>query len=857
MTGPRVWAASIASAGTGSWGSGGTWVGGVAPVAGDDVTIASGHTVTLTAAVDMTTGSLTNAGTLALGGFDLRAGALTGAGAIGTASGTPLVTVGGNNASAIYAGVYSGTGARLRKEGSGTLTLTGANTYAGGTTIAAGTLQIGNNGATGSIVGNVVNDGVLIFNRTGTVNYGGVISGSGSLTKLSAGTLVLQSVQTYTGSTTLSSGILRLGVSNALPPASAMSISGGTTTLDLAGYNQTLQVPPAALAGIINNSAATGSVLTIDNNTAQVLGAVVANGAGGGGVSLVKAGSGLLQLRGASTYTGATTVLAGSLQVGDGSSSGSIASGTDVSNSGTLIFSRGGALSYTGVISGPGALVKEGPGVVTLGGANTYTGSTTINGGALAIPGDGGLGTPPGSATAGHLTLAAGDLQATATFTLNANRGIALGAGVNIITVNSAVVLSYGGILSGAGSTLRKDGAGELVLGGANTHTGVTTVNAGTLTLGAGGTSGSVAGGIQINAGCAVIFNRSDALTYSGVINGPGTVTKQGAGTLTLTGVNTWTGATTVAQGTLRVGGANERISNNTAVTVAAGAVLDLGGRIETVFSLSGEGTVTSGAAGTAKIGVSGSGVATFSGVIQNGVGTVGVVKQGTGTQTLSGPNSYTGNTTISAGILVANNATALGLSPQVTISGSGTLRTDVGVSLAGGLTISASTAKFNCNGKNSTSGQLILGVTHQPAGTHGSSVSGATYRNDSYFTSTASGVLSATACPMILEVVTTLDGQTVTLPIRGTVSATVHWGDGSNNTFTSAGLRSRSYATAGTYTVSIYGTMTQFGNGTSAYADAERITRVVSWGCEGLTSLSGAFRGAVNLTDVPALMPA
>ena len=83
--------------------------------------------------------------------------------------------------------MISGTGS-LTKTGTGTMILTGANTYTGGTTISAGTLQIGNGGTTGTVAGNIVDNAALVFNRTDTLTYAGVISGTGSLTKFGTGT---------------------------------------------------------------------------------------------------------------------------------------------------------------------------------------------------------------------------------------------------------------------------------------------------------------------------------------------------------------------------------------------------------------------------------------------------------------------------------------------------------------------------------------------------------------------------------------------------------------------------------------------------------------------------------------------
>ena len=91
------------------------------------------------------------------------------------------------------------------------MTLTANNTYTGDTTISAGTLQIGNGGTSGSVVGNIVNNAALIFNRTNNITYGNVISGSGSVAQLGAGTLTLTGNNTYAGDTTISAGTLQLG----------------------------------------------------------------------------------------------------------------------------------------------------------------------------------------------------------------------------------------------------------------------------------------------------------------------------------------------------------------------------------------------------------------------------------------------------------------------------------------------------------------------------------------------------------------------------------------------------------------------------------------------------------------------
>ncbi|OEZ29317.1 hypothetical protein AO062_18165 [Variovorax boronicumulans] len=293
-------------------------------------------------ALSQNTAYTVNGGVLDLGSFNLRASSLSGVG--GTVQlGSATLTAGSANASTTFAGSIDGTGS-LVKEGTGTLTLSGPNTYTGGTTISAGTLQVGSGGTTGSIDGNVTNHAALVFNRSNDAAFAGHITGSGSVTKTGAGTLVYTGNATYTGGTTLNGGILEIRDSGSI------------------------------VGNIANNAA------LVFNRSADTTFAGNISGTG----SLLQKGARKLTLTGDNTFTGTTTIVVGNiLQIGAGGTTGSITG--NISNDGDLVFDRAGELSYAGVISGSGTLSKNGTGVLELTGASTYTGATEVNAGTLRV----------------------------------------------------------------------------------------------------------------------------------------------------------------------------------------------------------------------------------------------------------------------------------------------------------------------------------------------------------------------------------------------------------------------------------------------------------------------------------------
>jgi fibronectin-binding autotransporter adhesin len=246
----------------------------------------------------LTVGSGTTAATLDLNGFSTFAWNLTGtsAGTI-TNSGAATTLTTRTAATSTFAGVIqdgaSGSGGMSvhvssAVGGPGTLILTGANTYTGGTTIDAfQTLQIGNGGASGSIVGNVVNNGTLAIDRSGTLLLAGNISGAGAFQQIGPGTTILSGTNTYTGNTAVLGGTLQLG-------------NGGASG--------------SIIGDVVNNG-----TLAINRSDTYTFGGVI-SGAG----AFAQIGTGTTILTAANTYTCGTTISSGTLQLGNGGSTGAL-----------------------------------------------------------------------------------------------------------------------------------------------------------------------------------------------------------------------------------------------------------------------------------------------------------------------------------------------------------------------------------------------------------------------------------------------------------------------------------------------------------------------------------------------------
>ncbi|EJN1231926.1 autotransporter outer membrane beta-barrel domain-containing protein, partial [Salmonella enterica] len=616
-------------------------------------------------------------------------------------------------------------GTSLIKQGAGTLILNAENTYTVGTTISGGTLVATNVDALGS--GDVTDDATLELNTGGT--FDNAISGSGQVVKSGDKMLTLSGTNSYSGGTLISGGTLvatnvdALGSGDVTDDATLELNTGGTFDNAISGSGQVVKSGDDTLTLSGSNTYTGGTIIsggTLVASNVEALGtgdvtndAVLELNTGGdfdnaisGSGQVVKSGDETLTLSGSNTYTGGTLISGGTLVASNVEALGS----GDVTNDAVLELNTGG--DFTNAISGSGQVVKSGDETLTLSGANSYTGGTLISGGTLIASNVEALGTGDvtdnavlelntggdfDNAISGSgqveksgdetLTLSGANSYTGGTLissgTLVANDVNALGTGD--VTDNAVLELNTGGTfdnaISGSGQVV-KSGDETLTLSGSNTYTGGTTINDGTLIATSVDALGS--GDVTDNA----VLELNTGGDFDNAISGSGQVVKSGDETLTLSGTNSYTDGTLISGGTLvatnlEALGTGD-VTNNATLELNTGGTFDnaISGSGQVVKSgddaltLSGSNTYTGGttiSGGTliaTSVDALGSGDVTDNAVLElntggtfdNAISGSGqVVKSGDKTLTLSGSNTYTGGTTISGGTLIASNVEALG----------------------------------------------------------------------------------------------------------------------------------------------------------------------------------------------------
>ncbi len=757
-------AISWSATSNGTWGTGSNWTGGAAPANSLTTNYASFNNATGVTVTTSTTQSVAGIN------FGSSAGAYTlsnttGAGKTLTLGAYGIVT--SSAANQLITGsklaLTLGAASSFLVNGTGNLTISASNGAIG--TTATNTLTLGGTGS-----------------GTGTISS--VISGAGSVTMSGAGTWVLSGANTFTGATVVNSGILQATSNAGALGAGALTMGGGTLELandtglsfgrattvtststivsdrltagagvthtlgTLSIGAQTLNVDAGAnvtsgTAGITFGAttlSASGAVFDVGTGVNLTLGVLTGN------FDFTKQDAGTLTLNSASTRSsGATIVAGGELQLGSTSALGT--TGTTLTlGAATLDLATNTSINaYNTTVTGSATILSDRS---TAGSGITHTlGTLAIGANTLSVA----SGSNVSANTAFGLTFGATTLNGSAIFDVANN-----GTGIGTLTLGAVGE-------SGGARALTKQGAGTLVMTGTNTYTGGTTLSAGTLTVNSGaalaggtgsltvnsgtlnlnnaaqtvGTFSGAGGTVNLGAGHTLTVTQGADATYAGTIAGSGALVKDGANTLTLSGSNSYTGATTISLGTLKLGaagGATNTPLGTTAAgtTVSSGGALDLNGftlGTAEALTLNGTGVGSTGALTNSGAAASYSGAVTLGAASSIGgtgnislggalSGSAALTKADANTLTLSGNSSgFTGALNINQGTVVAttsNNALGTGTAGTTVASGA-MLALQGGVSVANGTLSLAGTgvgsagALTNNSGNNTWNNSITL----------------------------------------------------------------------------------------------------------------------------------------------------
>ena len=716
----------------------------------------------------------------------------------------------------------------LTKLGVGTLTFNGGNTYRGTTSINAGTLAYGGGGGSSGGGNITLGGGNLLLNTSGTVTAGGITftNGASSLT-LQAGTLQVVAGGTISGGGGLifQGGTLRAGGAFTISGGVPISIQAGGGTVDTTGGNITSGSGFGYSGGAAGSSAGTGTFTVQGGNLLKA--DFTSNSGWTGPVVVTGSGTRLQNNGGNYVVAGALTVGAGaSYDLNNtGASFGGLAGAGTVLNTGgaggpkTLTLTGAGGNAFSGNIAPAGGATEaantaltiklNNGGVQTLSGTNTYAGGTILAGGVLNVGSAGALGSTSLISFGGGTLQYSGNNQ-----TDYSGRFSTAASQAYSIDTNGQNVTFASGLVS-AGGTLTKLGGGTLTLLGANTYAGGTILAGGVLNVGSAGALGSI--GTLSFAGGTLQYSSASTSDYSGRFsttnnqayildtNGQnvtlanaltstgGSLAKLGGGTLTLTGNNTYTGATTVNAGTLSVASSGG-ITGGGSLSVPTGGTLALGGT----------GTISASGESTVDLGSNGSGGTINQSGGTNTVGGTLAISQGT--YNLSGTGALSAGTEfVGSGNLITNNSN-LGIFNQSggTNTVNGTLTVGDNINFP---------SNFFSHSTYNLSGTGVLSAANEVVGTisgfYNPNQPGLGLFNQTGGTNTVSGTLSVGESGPNNG---GYAGTTNTYNLSGTgalAAATESIGNSSTGTFNQSGGTNTvgtlrvTYATAGTYNLS------------------------------------------------------
>ena len=674
-----------------------------------------------------------------------------------TKSGDGVLVLGGTNTYTGQTFVNGGTLAIVSNSQLGAVATGAALNLNGGTLALAtsGSVALNNAGANSRAVAVGGAGGGFDVAQSGTLNITGVISAQGQITKSGSGTLTLSNDNFVYGGLRIDEGIVRLNAGNALTAfshssngdnatAASLTFGAGTApTLQLNGNSTSvLSLVSANTSAVVENThASTAGTITVSNGADNTFAGILRNGSGGA-LALAKTGGGTLTLSNTSnSFSGGVTIFNGILSGtqgalgsgtitlangtlrASGSFSNAIASAAGVSGAAVSYFNNTidtstGNATFSGVLSGSGAVMKTGGDLLVLSNAaNTFTGSLTSASGTTSFSS---IGSAASLVMAGGHFAAPGNVTV-ASLAVNANGTVqASNAANQYFTVNS---LSGTGVLSGTGSTVTGYLSGLRLAGTANNAFSGSLVMRGSLSLANENLLGTNPDGLSFVGGNLVlndfgapltIANHSITLannvglvlqaadstgdmTITGGIKGNGSVVyrSQTARAIVLGGTaNDYTGDSTIytdsaLSSTLRLSADNALPfgagKGNLQLTVwsTGAATLDLAGYNATVNGLAQTGNgaggriidnVSAGGNATLTLGAGNATGNTFNGIIRNTTGTVSLTKIGTGIQTLGGTNTYAGATTISGGTLALGVNGSFANSSLITIGSAGSL---------------------------------------------------------------------------------------------------------------------------------------------------------------------------------------